>query len=211
MHVRTQLVAIVGRLATSPSGLSFLNMLTRIPAVDPQPLSRVILPNLHIGTRCVLSLRTCSNHQAHRWKGTSSITLIWSTRMLFRRSFDPAHASVIGLPVRYLHFGLLILLALTIVASLNAAGVILVIAMLIAPGAIGFMLTRSFDEMLIVALCVSLFSCFTGMILSFHFDTATSPLIVVIQAGLFILALVFGKNRSPMKVKNTRVQHVQQN
>jgi len=110
--------------------------------------------------------------------------------------FDPAHASVIGLPVKLLHFGLLILLALTIVSSLKAAGVILVIAMLIAPGAIGFLLTRSFDKMLMIAVSASLFSCLTGTIISFHIDAATAPLIVVIQAGLFVLAFIFGKNRN---------------
>ena len=131
-----------------------------------------------------------------------SIAAFCSVIMLIKRKdlmfycFDPAHASVIGLPVKLLHFGLLILLALTIVSSLKAAGVILVIAMLIAPGAIGFLLTRSFDKMLMIAVSASLFSCLTGTIISFHIDAATAPLIVVIQAGLFVLAFIFGKNRN---------------
>lgn len=129
-----------------------------------------------------------------------SIALLCSVIMLVKRKdfmlhcFDPVHASVIGLPVKMLHFGLLILLALTIVAALKAAGIILVIAMLIAPGAIGFMLSRSFDRMLTIALGASLVSCFAGTLLSFHIDAATAPLIVVIQAGLFVLAALVGKN-----------------
>lgn len=133
------------------------------------------------------------------------IAVICSLVMLIKRKdlalycFDPAFASVIGLPVRFLHFGLLILLSLTIVSSLKAAGIILVIAMLIAPGAIGFLLTRSFDRMLMVAIAVSVFSCVAGTILSYHFDSATAPLIVVIQAALFVAALVIDKGFSVRK------------
>lgn len=131
-----------------------------------------------------------------------SIAIVCSLIMLLKRRdlmlycFDPAHASVIGLPVKVLHFGLLILLALTIVSALKAAGIILVIAMLIAPGAIGFLLARSFDRILMIALSVSIFSSILGTIVSFHIDAATAPLIVVIQAGLFILALLIGKSRA---------------
>ena len=131
-----------------------------------------------------------------------SIAIVCSTIMLLKRRdlmlycFDPAHANVIGLPVKFLHFGLLILLALTIVSALKAAGIILVIAMLIAPGAIGFILARSFDRILMIALSVSIFSCILGTIVSFHMDAATAPLIVVIQAGFFVLALLLGKSRA---------------
>ena len=125
-----------------------------------------------------------------------SLIMLVKRRDLMLYCFDPAYASVIGLPVRMLHFGLLALLALTIVSSLKAAGIILVIAMLIAPGAIGFLLSKSFDHMLLIALGASVFSCITGTILSFHIDAATAPLIVVIQAGLFILALAIGKDRT---------------
>lgn len=136
-----------------------------------------------------------------------SMAVLLSVIMLVKRKdlmlycFDPAFARVIGLPVKFLHFGMLILLSLTIVSSLKAAGIILVVAMLIAPGAIGFLLSRSFDRMLMIALAVSLFSCVVGTILSFHMDAATAPLIVVIQAGLFLLALIVQKGRNTGKVK----------
>ncbi len=63
--------------------------------------------------------------------------------------FDVNHARAIGLPVRVLHYGLLILLSMTIVAALKAVGIILVIAMLVAPGAIAYLLTDSFERMLV--------------------------------------------------------------
>lgn len=128
-----------------------------------------------------------------------TLVMIIKRKDLMLYCFDPAHASVIGLPVRALHFGLLVLLALTVVSALKAAGIILVIAMLIAPGAIGFLLTRSFDKMLVIALAASLFSCVAGTILSFHIDAATAPLIVVLQSALFVLALIFGRNVRPAK------------
>ncbi|MCQ8870863.1 metal ABC transporter permease [Mesorhizobium sp. LMG17149] len=107
--------------------------------------------------------------------------------------FDPAHARAIGLPVNLLHFGLLTLLALTIVASLKAVGIILVIAMLIAPGAIGFLLTKSFERMLAIAAAAAIGSSVVGTILSYHIDAATGPTIVVVQAGVFLLALFQSK------------------
>ncbi|AOM40345.1 metal ABC transporter permease [Xenorhabdus hominickii] len=103
--------------------------------------------------------------------------------------FDPNQARVIGLPVKLLHYGLLSLLALTIVASLQAVGIILVIAMLISPGIIAFILCRSFDRMLIVAMVASVSSCVLGTIVSFHIDGETGPCIVIIQAIFFTIAL----------------------
>jgi len=122
-----------------------------------------------------------------------TLVMVIKRRDLMLYCFDPAHANVIGLPVRFLHFGLLILLALTIVSALKAAGIILVVAMLIAPGAIGFLVTSSFDRMMMIAVCASVGSCVFGTVLSYHLDVATAPLIVVIQAALFVMALLFGK------------------
>lgn len=120
-------------------------------------------------------------------------TMIIKRKDLMLYCFDPMHAGAVALQVKLLHFGLLVLLSLTIVSSLKAAGIILVIAMLIAPGAIGFLLARSFDNMMAIAVMASVFSCIAGTIASFHIDAATAPLIVVIQAFLFILALIFSR------------------
>ncbi|AJW28956.1 iron ABC transporter permease [Chania multitudinisentens RB-25] len=116
--------------------------------------------------------------------------------------FDPSHARVVGLPVTLLHYGLLCLLALTIVASLQAVGVILVIAMLIAPGIIAFMLCRSFDRMLVVAIVVSVFSCVLGTLISFHIDGATGPCIVIVQALIFIIALLYSHVKPLQRQEN---------
>jgi manganese/iron transport system permease protein len=116
-------------------------------------------------------------------------------------AFDPAHARAIGLPVRALNVAMLILLALTIVAALKAVGIILVVAMLIAPGAIGFLVTRRFDAMLAVAIGAAVLSSVLGTILSFHLDGATGPCIVVVQAVFFLAALGLNQHRAARLVR----------
>src|SRR5919108_4142440 len=101
--------------------------------------------------------------------GTLMIVLL-KRRDLLLYCFDPNHARSIGMPVRVLHYGLLVLLALTIVASLKAVGIILVIAMLIGPGATAYLLTDSFERMLAIATAVALVSAALGTVISFHID-----------------------------------------
>lgn len=121
------------------------------------------------------------------------ITLKRKDFMLY--CFDPVQAQVLGLPVKFLHYTLLILLALSIVASLQAVGVILVIAMLVAPGIIGFLLTKRFPIMMLIAVMASIISSFAGVIASFHLDADTGPCIVLTQAALFILAFSYNRLR----------------
>lgn len=111
--------------------------------------------------------------------------------------FDPTHAKTIGLRVKYLHLTLLTLLTLTIVAALKAAGLILVIAMLITPGATAFLLTKSFGQMITVSCISGALCCITGTLLSYHIDAATAPLIVTLQGTLFLLALLVHKITGP--------------
>ena len=128
------------------------------------------------------------------------VALKWRDLLLY--CFDPQHARAIGLPVRVIHYGLLVLLALTIVTSLKAVGIILVVAMLVAPGAIAFLLTTNFARMLVVAAVVAIGSCITGTLISFHIDGATGPCIVLTQSAVFILAFLFG-HRGVLKTRQT--------
>lgn len=99
--------------------------------------------------------------------------------------FDQGHAHAIGLPLKWLNYGLLSLLSLTIVSALKVVGIILLVAMLIAPGATAYLVVKRFDHMLLVAVLTSVFSAITGTLLSYHFDVATGPCIVLIQSALF--------------------------
>lgn len=164
---------------------------------------------LHVLFGNVLGITQRDMLEAGSIAAICSVVMLIKRRDLMLYCFDPAHAGAIGLPVKMLHFGLLILLSLTIVSSLKAAGIILVIAMLIAPGALGFLLTQSFDKMLMVAISASVFSCIAGTILSFHIDAATAPLIVVIQSGLLVMALIAGKSMNIGKGLRYGAKHLQ--
>jgi manganese/iron transport system permease protein len=127
--------------------------------------------------------------------GTLAVVLA-KRRDILLYCFDPQHARAIGLPVRTIHYGLLILLSLTIVASLKAVGIILVVAMLVAPGAIAFLLTDRFDRMLLIASLVAIGSSIMGTLVSFHIDGATGPCIVLIQSTIFIATFVYNQMAS---------------
>ena len=122
------------------------------------------------------------------------IVLKW--RDLLLHAFDPAQAKAIGLPVRVLHYGLLCLLSLTIVGALKAVGIILVIAMLISPGAIAFLLARTFGAMLAVAVAIATTASLAGVYLSFFIDSAPAPTIVLLMSVGFVCALVFSSRKA---------------
>lgn len=128
---------------------------------------------------------------------TLAIILKFKDLMLF--CFDPVQAKVIGLPVRFYHYALLCMLALTIVAALQAVGVVLVVAMLITPGITAFLLCKTLPKMLMVSVTTSLFAAVSGTFISFYIDAATGPTIVLVQAAIFLLALTANLLRKTIK------------
>jgi len=138
--------------------------------------------------------------------GITLAIVLLRRRDLLLYCFDPNHARAIGLPVRTLHYGLLVLLSLTIVGSLKAVGIILVVAMLVAPGAIAYLLTDSFSRMLAIATVVAVASCAIGTIISFHIDGATGACIVLLQAFVFLLAFLFAPKRGILRARPETVQ-----
>ncbi len=123
------------------------------------------------------------------------IGIKWKDFLL--HAFDPAQARAVGLRVNLLHYGLLSLISLTIVGALQAVGIILAIAMLIAPGAIAFLLTRRFSTMLLAAVVMAVTGSFLGVYLSFFIDSAPAPTIVLLLSLAFILALAHASRRTP--------------
>jgi manganese transport system permease protein len=120
--------------------------------------------------------------------------------LIFRRDlllfcFDPNHARAIGLNTRMLYAMLLALLALTIVAALQTIGIVLVVAMLVTPGAIAYMLTDRFDRMLLLAVSASVFSCVAGIYASYYLVASTGGCIVFIQALVFLAVLALAPRR----------------
>ncbi|MBE1206403.1 metal ABC transporter permease [Aminobacter carboxidus] len=120
-------------------------------------------------------------------------------RDLLLHAFDPQHAQAIGLPVKLLHYGLLSILSLTIVGALKAVGIIIAIAMLIAPGAIAYLLTDRFERMLMVSVLVAALCSFLGVYLSFFIDSAPAPTIVLLMSLAFVAAFFVSKRRTALR------------
>ena len=116
--------------------------------------------------------------------------LVLLRKDLLLHAFDAQHARAIGLPVRLLHYGLLTVLSLTVVGALKAVGIILSVSLLVAPGAIAFLLTRTFRAMTITAVAIAVGCSLVGIYLSFFIDSAPAPTIVLMMSALFILAFI---------------------
>lgn len=95
-----------------------------------------------------------------------------------------------------LHYGLLNLISLTIVGPLQAVGVILAIALLIAPGAIAFLLSRKFSTMLFLSLAIAVIGSFAGVYLSFFVDSAPAPTIVLFLTAGFLCTFIHAARRA---------------
>jgi manganese transport system permease protein len=117
--------------------------------------------------------------------------LIFKRRDLTLYAFDPTHAHAIGLSPKKLGALLLGLLALTSVVALQTVGVVLVVAMLIIPGATAYLLTDRFSRMLVIAPVVSALCSITGIYLSYYLDTASGAMVVLTQGVVFAVVYLF--------------------
>lgn len=131
------------------------------------------------------------------------IIVILKRRDLMVFAFDPQHARVVGLNTGLLHYGLLSILSLVIVASIEAVGIILVIAVLIAPGAISFQLSKRFENMLWWSIGICIAACFIGITMSYHLDSAPAPTIVVVLSIMFILSFLFAPEKGILRKHRT--------
>jgi manganese transport system permease protein len=119
----------------------------------------------------------------------ATLALLRKDLILF--CFDPTHARSIGLNTTFLYYVLLSLLSLTAVAGLQTVGIILVVAMLVTPGATAYLLSDRFDHMVVIAMASGVFSSVIGTYVSYYIDGATGGCIVVLQTLLFVVAMVF--------------------
>ncbi|GGB78993.1 MULTISPECIES: metal ABC transporter permease [Deinococcus] len=133
---------------------------------------------------------------ADLWQTVIAGAVALGAILLLRRDlllyvFDATHARSIGLNTGLLYGALLVILALTIVSALQTVGVILVVAMLITPGATAYLLTDRFSRMLILAVTAGVLSSLIGTYASYFLDGATGACIVLTQSVLFGLAFLF--------------------
>jgi manganese/iron transport system permease protein len=121
------------------------------------------------------------------------VTLLFKELLFY--TFDPLGAQAVGLPTNLLNFGLMLLIALTIVASLKAVGVVLVLSLLITPGATAYLLVKRLHQVMILGAIIGIISSITGMYLSYFYNLPSGPAIVLVVSGLFVLALLFSPSQ----------------
>jgi ABC-type Mn2+/Zn2+ transport system permease subunit len=113
-------------------------------------------------------------------------------------SFDEETAAASGIAVRFVYYGLLVTMALTIVVSIKLVGIILVSALLVIPGAAGMQLFSNYRGALAAALIVGITSVVLGLYLSFWFDVASGATIVLVLFTFFILSMALSPRRRYM-------------
>ncbi|KQT97825.1 metal ABC transporter permease [Sanguibacter sp. Leaf3] len=118
----------------------------------------------------------------------TTAVLVVKRRDLTLLAFDPVHAHAIGLSPRRLRALLLAALAITVVVALQAVGVILVVAMVITPGATAFLLTDRISRMLVIAPAVAALCAVAGMYASYYLDASSAGMIVLMQGIAFGVA-----------------------
>ena len=123
------------------------------------------------------------------------VVLLAKRSDLMLYAFDPTHARAVGMSPPFLSGLLLGLLALTTVVTLQAVGVILVVAMLITPGATAYLLTDRFSRMLVIAPAVSAACAITGIYVSYYLDVASGGCVVLAQGAVFTLAYLFSPSQ----------------
>ena len=116
-------------------------------------------------------------------------------RHLVYTTFDPVGAAVVGIRTRLVEYVLLALLALVIVIGIQAAGIVLVMAMLITPAATGFLLARRFVGVMLIGALIGVLSAVIGMYLSFHANMPTGPVMALVATAAFGVTAALKKNR----------------
>jgi len=115
--------------------------------------------------------------------------------------FGPRHEKTVWINVLFLHYLLLTCLSLAAVVGLQSVGIILVVAMLITPGATAYLLTDKFDNMTIISVLSAIISSLIGIYVSFWFDLETGGSIVLAQTFIFVFAFLFAPRYGIFKLK----------
>ncbi len=127
--------------------------------------------------------------------GVVLITIVLLYKELLLHAFDPIMAAAIGLPKTALHYLLMVLLSLTVVASLQTVGLVLVVAMLITPASTAYLLTDRFPVMLGLSAVVGTVSAVVGLYASYYWNVSSGAAIVVVATIIFFLAMLLGPRR----------------
>ena len=123
------------------------------------------------------------------------IVIVLLFRGLLMLSFDPVFGKLLGLPMRFLHYGLMLLTTLTIVVAMEAVGVVLVSALLVIPASSASLLTDRFSRLILLSAVFGVLAALSGSFFSFVFDDlAAGPMVVLSSSAIFALSFTFSPN-----------------
>lgn len=119
-------------------------------------------------------------------------------------TFDKTGAQAIGLPINAIYFGFMAAITLTIIASMQAVGVILVISLLVGPALTAYLLVKELHQMMIVGAILGAIASVSGVYLSYYRNLPSGPAIVLVSSSMFLLALLFSPSQGILTRSNAQ-------
>lgn len=128
-----------------------------------------------------------------------TICILISVKLFYKEllfyTFDPLAAQAIGLPVNLIHIGLICATTLTIIVSIQAVGVLLVVSLLIGPSITAYLLVKELPEMMGLGAVIGAISSISGMYISYYLNVPSGASIVLVVCGLFLLSMLFSPSQ----------------
>ena len=198
LNQRTKLKedAIIGLIFTSFFGLGLFMVSLSPTTVDIQT---IVLGN-------ILAITPADTLQLVIIGGVSLLVLAAKWKDLMVTFFDENHARTIGLKPDLLKVLFFTLLAASTVAALQTVGAFLVVAMVVTPGATGYLLTDRFERVILLGLGIGAGTSFAGAYLSYFLDGATGGIIVVLQTVIFLAVFLFAPKHGMLAARRRRRQ-----
>jgi manganese/iron transport system permease protein len=132
-----------------------------------------------------------------------AVVILIRKELLFA-TFDPLGAAASGLPVAALEYLLLALLGVTIVVSIQAVGIVMVVAMLVTPAATAQLIVVRFERLMLLAAVLATIAAVSGLYLSFYLNLASGASIVLIETLFFLVALMVGPRSGVLSGRSAR-------
>ena len=137
-----------------------------------------------------------------------TLSIVILTKIFYKElefyTFDPIGAKACGLPVKILHLGLICAMTLTIVASMQTVGVLLVMSLLAGPAMTAYLLVKELWQIMIAGAIIGVFSSISGMYLSYYYDLPSGAAIVAIIFSCFLLAFLFSPSQGIINTSQNR-------
>ncbi|NJL21570.1 MAG: metal ABC transporter permease [Leptolyngbyaceae cyanobacterium SM1_3_5] len=128
-----------------------------------------------------------------------TIVILLAVKLFYKEilfyTFDKTGAQAIGLPTNAIYFGFMAAITLTIIASMQAVGVILVISMLVGPALTAYLLVKELHQMMLLGAAIGMFASVTGIYISYYYNVPSGPAIVLVSSSLFLLALLLSPSQ----------------